>query len=91
MAVRSFTEVAASLGRIQERVHGSNGIITRLQRAESFLTEARDLLRRFPDESATRAFEQASSALDHSRNASCGSLNDYIEITQELQSRIPKM
>lgn len=84
----SFVDIEGRLIELRSRVDGANGVIGRLNRAEELLEQAREVLARFSDSSAERALHLASSALDDSRNASCGSLRDFTRAAVELQSRI---
>jgi hypothetical protein len=88
MAANSFSDIDSDLTRLRERVDGANGIISHLNRAEELLNQAREILARFSDKPAERAFKLASLALDSSRNASCGSLRNFTKGSVELQSRI---
>lgn len=89
MTLRSLKEIAEEVTPLQERAAGSNGIISHLHKAEGYLEEARILLRAFPsDPAAERALEHTSMSIDHSRNASIGSLNDFVGTSIELQTRL---
>lgn len=69
MATKSIADITNDLRALQERVNSSNGVIARLERTEEFLTQARELLKQFSDDSATRALQTTSTALDQCRNA----------------------
>ena len=89
MATKSIADIANDLRALQERVNSSNGVIARLERTEEFLTQARELLKQFSDDSATRAL-QTSTALDQCRNASCGCLRDFLDASAQMESILNK-
>jgi hypothetical protein len=88
MTANSFADIERDLIDLRRRVDGGNGVMARLNRAEEFLIQAREVLARFSDSSAERALQLISSALDDSRQASCGSLRSFISASVELQLRI---
>ena len=88
MTVNSFADIERDLIDLRCRVDGANGVMARLNRAEEFLIQAREVLARFSDSSAERALQLIASALDDSRQASCGSLRSFISVSVELQLRI---
>ena len=47
MASKQISDISNELSALQARVNGSNGVIARLERAEEFLSKARDLLAQF--------------------------------------------
>ena len=82
MATKQISEISKELSTLQARVNGSNGVIARLERAEEFLSKARDLLAQFSDDSASRALR----ALDQCRNASRGSLRSFLDTSAQLET-----
>lgn len=90
MATKSIADIANDLRALQERVNSSNGVIARLERTEEFLTQARELLKQFSDDSATRALQTTSTALDQCRNASCGCLRDFLDASAKMESILNK-
>ncbi|MDO4718221.1 MAG: hypothetical protein Q4B08_11770 [Propionibacteriaceae bacterium] len=86
----SLEDVQVGIGQLEQRVDGANGIVHHLERAASYLSEARDLLRQSDDKAAAAALDQVSSCLDHLRNAHYGWLNDFVATIRELSSRIAR-
>ena len=87
---RRLEDVQAGIGQLQQRVDGANGIVHHLERAASYLSEARDLLKQFDDKAAAAALGHVSSSLDYLRNAHYGWLNDFVSTTRELGARIAR-
>ena len=52
MTVNSFADIERDLIDLRCRVEGANGVMARLNRAEEFLIQAREVLARFSDISA---------------------------------------
>ena len=86
MASKQISDISNELSALQARVNGSNGVIARLERAEEFLSKARDLLAQFSDDSASRALRLTSRALDQCRNASRGSLRSFFDTSAQLET-----
>lgn len=86
MASKQISDISNELSALQARVNGSNGVIARLEQAEEFLSQARELLAQFSDDSATRALQLTSQALDQCRNASRGSLRSFLDTSAQLET-----